>query len=345
MSGFGITVDASDNIYIVGRKDLSLFMRKYQAGTELWNKTWAEAGFSRGWDIVTDNEYLYTVGDLFPSGIGDKSDLLLIKWDTTGNLIWNRTWISPHAYAGRGVAADEEGNIYTVGMNGSQAILIKWNSCGTCLWNRTWSSSYCSEVAVDGNGDIITAGVFLIKWNQAGLQLWNKTLGFTTGLEVDAGGSLYTTGLFLWKWDMNGNQLWNQTWTSRYGRDVALSNDGGVYTIGSDPPEYNTKGIVIISGSEWVLTRWDTSGNYIDNITTEYTKGTAWGMVVDSAGYVHCIGELWLETEARLVYEIFSPLTKSVPGFGFFLIVLTYCLLVFSFKKIKYHQSRNNDSS
>ncbi|MFX0067223.1 MAG: hypothetical protein ACFFC7_34260 [Candidatus Hermodarchaeota archaeon] len=345
MSGFGIAADAADNIYIVGRKDLSLFMEKYQAGTNLWNQTWAEAYFSRGWDIVTDNEYLYTVGDLLPSGIGDKPGLLLIKWDTTGNLIWNRTWINSHAYTGRGVAVDEEGSIYTVGMNGSQAILIKWNSSGTRLWNRTWSSSYCSEVAVDGNGDIITAGLFLIKWNQAGLQLWNKTLGFSTGLEVDAEDFLYTIGLFLWKWDMNGNQLWNQTWTSHLGRDVALSNDGGVYTISSDPPEYNTKGVVVISGSEWVLTRWDTSGNYIDSITTEYAKGTAWGMVVDSAGYVHCIGELWLVTESRLIYEIFSPLTKSISGFGFSLIVLTCCLLVFSLKKIKSHQSRNKDSS
>jgi hypothetical protein len=198
-------------------------------------------------------------------------DLLLLKVDPEGQLLWNRTiggvgneWIweiektsdGGYAFAGRT-------NSYGAGLN--DYWLLKTNAEGIPEWNVTlggveddrarsllitddygylvhgWSSSY-------GAGMI---DFWLVKTDQNGNTQWNKTYGGTEtergiplvnsedGGYVLAGSTVsYGAGsndFYLVKINVKGNMIWNKTYGGEYGETVGyLLNtvDGGYALVG-----------------------------------------------------------------------------------------------------------------
>jgi len=57
--------------------------------------TWYGAGVNKGLDIMLDdNNNIYIVGSTTSfSNDSDNTDILVLKYDSNGNLIWNRTWV------------------------------------------------------------------------------------------------------------------------------------------------------------------------------------------------------------------------------------------------------------
>lgn len=266
----------------------------------IWDRSWGDNGTEMGFAVWTNGTYVYTSGSTGSFGEG-KDDLLLIKWDSDGNQIWNVTWGGIENDVCNAIWGNDT-NIYTSGSTssftegGDDLLIIKWDIDGNQIWNRTWGGILDdSSRSVWGDGNYIytsgitqsfTAGgrdLLIIKWDSYGNQIWNRTWGGSnddgSSKVKEKGGFLYTSGstesfgeggsdLLMVKWDLNGDQIWNQTWgDSKDQSSGALwCEDTYFYTAG-------TTGNFAEEESDFVLIKWDYEGNQIWNHTHDSSEG------------------------------------------------------------------------
>jgi hypothetical protein len=122
--GFGITTDASGNVYVTGSEEVSgqsrnIWVRKYNsAGTELWTRTYnGEANsYDYGSGITTDaSGNVYVIGSEYVTG--QNSNIWVRKYNSAGTELWTRTYngtANSNDY-GQGITTDAEGNVYVTG--------------------------------------------------------------------------------------------------------------------------------------------------------------------------------------------------------------------------------------
>ncbi|MFC1803352.1 hypothetical protein ACFL0D_05230 [Thermoproteota archaeon] len=272
-------VETSDNGFMIvgsttsyGAGDSDIWLLKIDSnGVPEWNKTYGTPGFESSHYIIRtdDNAYLIT-GRTNIMGEGDL-DLLLLKVDYEGKLIWNRTmggtgdewmWEIEKTSDG-GYALAGRTNSYGAGLN--DYWLLKTDSEGYPKWNVTlggveddrarsllitedggylvhgWSSSY-------GAGMI---DFWLVKTDQNGTPQWNKTYGGTENergvplIKTEDGGYLLSgstvsfgagaNDFYLVKTDVNGKLIWNMTYGGESAETAGyLLNtvDGGYAIVG-----------------------------------------------------------------------------------------------------------------
>jgi RHS repeat-associated protein len=253
-----IAVDSGNNIYLGGRTASfgaggnDALVVKYDAnGSVVWARTWGGASddYATGIGIGPDG-YIYVAGGTSSYGAG-WYDAFLLKFDTAGNLIWNRTWGAGSYEVGYDVAFDSAGNIYVAAESysaGNAAVFLKFDPAGDLLSNRAWKgpATYDSaySVDVDTQGNVLLAGIswdysvspehntiLLLKYDPNGNLLWSKNWvgpgeDETWGPKViraDAAGNVYVLGrttsfgvgqwnILLFKLDPNGIVQWSTTW-------------------------------------------------------------------------------------------------------------------------------------
>lgn len=117
-------------------------------GNEQWNKTFGGANIERGHDVLqtADGGYIITgYTDSFGTGGLHGKNVWVIKTDSTGEELWNKTY---------GGTQNEEGNSIIQLINGGFLI------CGyTHSYGEGWSD------------------VFIIKTDSSGNEVWSKTVG------------------------------------------------------------------------------------------------------------------------------------------------------------------------
>ncbi|XOB46748.1 MAG: hypothetical protein ACKKMV_00990 [Candidatus Nealsonbacteria bacterium] len=288
----------------------------------IWNRTWGGESGDRGSSVWGDGTYLYTAGTTQSFGAGYSSDLVLIKWDANGNILWNRTWGGESGDRGSSVWGDgtylyTAGTTQSFGTGYTDLVLIKWDANGNILWEYTWGGGdydYGSSVWGDGTY-LYTAGttqsfgagyssdLVLIKWDANGDILWEY---IWDGGSRDCGNSvwgdgtyLYTAGetrsfetgyydLVLIKWDVNGNILWNRTWSGGdddYGSSVW--GDGTYLYTAGDTRSFGT------SGYDLVLIKWDANGNILWDRTWGGGDNDYGNSVWGDETYLYTTGDTW----------------------------------------------------
>ena len=146
--GRGVAFDTSDNIYITGQKtkaDYDIILLKYNnSGSFKWNRTWGGNNQDIGWAVSTDSvDNVYVMGQTDSFGEGDE-DFVLLKYNSTGDLMWNRSWGGIDRDRAMGMTCDSNDNILVIGWTRSfgkinnDIFLVKYNSLGSKLWNFTW---------------------------------------------------------------------------------------------------------------------------------------------------------------------------------------------------------------
>ncbi|MFO8020729.1 MAG: hypothetical protein R6U96_19050 [Promethearchaeia archaeon] len=151
-NSFGIALDTSNNIYITGvvyTTQTDLLLAKFDSnGNKQWNTTW-DGGF--GTDIgnriaLDDSNNIYVAGNAYN---GDDSDLLLAKFDNSGNQQWNQTWDGTSGTdEGYDLLIDDSNDVYIVGNTygdgNYQAIIKKFDGSGTEKWNITYDGGWAN---------------------------------------------------------------------------------------------------------------------------------------------------------------------------------------------------------
>jgi len=226
----GIAVDAADNVYITGSTDSfsngqsQIFLLKYSPWDGLqWAQTWGGKQNDYGNAVAADLfGNVYVVGTTTSYGAGG-SDLVLLKYDSSGNLLYQQTWGGNQNDFGTGVALDSGGYVYAVGYTyslgpvpGTSAImLLKYDQSGNLLFKQIWGGTlpdFATGVAADLDGHVYVVGytksasikvgvpsALLLKYDSAGTLLFAKAWGgnrgdLAYGVAVDTSENVYVTG-------------------------------------------------------------------------------------------------------------------------------------------------------
>ncbi|NVM31326.1 MAG: hypothetical protein HWN65_20980 [Candidatus Helarchaeota archaeon] len=151
--GFDVAIDSDHNIYLGGRTnvnpdDNAVLIKFASNGTELWNKNWGDSHNDEVHGLTIDkNNFIYVTG-FTKNPSTAKPDIFIRKYNSSGSLIWNRTWGGSEDDVGWGIGVDGNNDIYlsgytsSFGAGQSDILFLKYDSEGNQIWNYTWGNSY-----------------------------------------------------------------------------------------------------------------------------------------------------------------------------------------------------------
>ena len=156
--GEGIVLYAG-NLYIVGAEasdapggGSDIFVMKVNAATSVvqWKKQYGGAGIEVGKDIVTDGTHLYVTGyEDSDTAAGGDLDILVMKLDMSGNIVWSKQYGGVGADNGRAIDVDPAtGEIYVTGDEASDPVtplddifVMKLDPDGNMLWGTQFGGT------------------------------------------------------------------------------------------------------------------------------------------------------------------------------------------------------------
>ncbi len=310
----GRSVDqTSDGRYIVTGTSLGkgvLLVKFDSNGDYLWNKTFqtyssysssnyfSNTGFSV--KQTSDNGYIMT-----GTRNDGNQDSFLIKTDSNGNLIWDKTLDRGCQDEGNSVLQASDGGYIAAGFSricdstpNQDAWLVKRDSNGENGWAKTFNANLCGGacgIDVDGIEEIhqtsdggyimvgrtdtsikfdtfVIGGLWLIKVNSAGDKQWEKF--FYTDLEESSGQSVQQTsdnGYIILGYDDGKTELTrtdsngNIIWDKTFDVRVGISLDQ------TSDGGYIMVGTVRTAAEDDIsLAKADSSGNLLWNKTFDY---------------------------------------------------------------------------
>ena len=169
----GVAVDTDGSIYVSGNNntsdDFHVFVTRFASdGSVVWHRKWN--GATSGGDVALDgggNVYVAAEAPVPGSEIF-AFQIALLKLDTGGNAIWQRTVAEGEQLDARGgLTVGPDGSVYIAGARlddhdfAFDALVLKFAPDGTLLWNRTWGGRGHDEaggVAVSGDGAVFVTG-------------------------------------------------------------------------------------------------------------------------------------------------------------------------------------------
>jgi hypothetical protein len=205
---YGIAVDNSENVYVSGFSDdgtldwdsdsLNIIVKYNKDGDETWAKTISSRYGSVNRLAVDSSGNVYVAGT--GKTYGNPEYYLTTKYDTEGNEIWNKSFVSENYNAADEIIVDNNGNVYVTGTSG----FVKYDTDGNELWNKLFDISNCIThgISVDNSGNVYLAiysssyefeGVNAIKYNAEGNEMWNVMFDVDNvgGVAVDDSGNIY----------------------------------------------------------------------------------------------------------------------------------------------------------
>lgn len=263
----------------------------------------------------------YIIFGITESFGGGSNDYWLIKTDSIGNKIWDKTYGGENSdEASFGCQTSDDGYLIVGSTNsfdlGKKDIwLIKTDNQGDMIWNKTYGGAgyeTASEVLQTNDGGIAIFGytdsfgagnrdMWLIKTDNEGNIIWEKTYGgkqddqgnsikqTTDGGFILAGSkytSVYTTKFDIWlvKIDVSGEIIWEKTYGGDgddYAWSVQQTSDGGYIICG----EYYVGGV---NEFDIFLLKTDSNGEVLwERIFNHILHDRGWSVLqTPDGGYI-----------------------------------------------------------
>lgn len=174
-SGNGIAFDSDDNFYVTGLttsyspEGTKIFVSKFDSDANIiWQKLLNGAGNSSAFGIKID-----TVGNIFVLGYTTvnsegAADIILIKLNPQGSIMWQRILGSSSNENGYELALDNMNNAYIIGQSNSTSgvgqtdvVIAKYNPFGVLQWQRfigSTSYEYGYGITIDKFNNIVFTG-------------------------------------------------------------------------------------------------------------------------------------------------------------------------------------------
>lgn len=168
-------VQALDGGYVIAgvfdyhggiNKDVWLFKTNSE-GELLWEKTFVEDAPADGWSMKLTDEGGYIITGEKTSLENFLNDILLIKTDSEGGLLWEKTFNGDDDEIGLDVLQTNDGGYLIIGFTGfdrfnigADGLLIKTDSDGEEEWSKIYGRRIGSDVI--GRGQQTTDGGYII---------------------------------------------------------------------------------------------------------------------------------------------------------------------------------------
>ncbi|MFX1321180.1 MAG: SBBP repeat-containing protein [Promethearchaeota archaeon] len=201
--GSRIVLDSSNNIYLTGQYARSsgtdICLLKYNnLGVFQWNRTLDKNNFEYGTGIALDSSENVYVSGITLVGSPTNYDMVLIKYNNAGTMLWNRTWGKTGVEITTDIAINSEDTIYLAGfVNYSAAqlndfCLVQFNANGEQQYNHTWGGPKHDQwraITVDSSNNIFLAGLtgsFGAGDVDVELAKYSMSVDKTDGMEIHA---------------------------------------------------------------------------------------------------------------------------------------------------------------
>jgi hypothetical protein len=320
-AALGIATDLNGNVLVTGffigtmnigsytligdGSNADMFIVKYDsAGNLLWaNSAVGAYGYDVGNSIVADaSGCVYVTGRFASPSLSfgtatlinaGGNDMFIVKYDTSGNVLWVRNSGTLDAASGNCISIDQSGNVVVTGSfsgspitlgtitlqnNGSSDMFVaKYDSNGNVIWAKAAGGTSGDEgigLACDFSGNVYIAGTFE-----------SSTIGFSTT-------SLNNNGIsdvFIAKFDSNGNPQWAKSiggTLSESANAVAVDPIGNAYLIGNFSSPTISVGSTNLTNSggmdDIVMAKYDPTGNVIWSMDVG-------GAALDDANGIICL--------------------------------------------------------
>lgn len=210
-------------------------------------------GDDRGHAVITTNDGGYAISGYTTSFGSGGQDLFILKTDSQGNILWQKTYGSSGNEEGTSVVITETpdfgfviaGSTTGFAANSLDFYVVRVDNAGNLLWSSKYNSPSDSEhargIKVAANGDIIVIGTdnadffgsadgLVMRLDSNGNRLWSKVYGGGVndhfhGIEELPGGNLIISGStttfgpgstagYVLKLDPDGNVIWDYTYGS-----------------------------------------------------------------------------------------------------------------------------------
>jgi hypothetical protein len=245
--GYIITGQTNSSGYGTGTGDVWL-IKTNAIGEKMWDKTFGGEGEDKGKSIQQTKDGGYIIAGYTDSFGAGKRDAWIIKTDSLGQILWEKTFGGPNNDAAYSVQATNDGDLIIAGSTesfgagkagASDVWIIKTDSSGNNLWDKTFEVTYRTkhQLAVAESiqetsdmGYIITGktsgysdieNLLVIKTDAEGNEVWKKLFTYENGTHT--GYSVYETkdkgyfvagvltpNVWLIKMDSSGNKLWEK---------------------------------------------------------------------------------------------------------------------------------------
>ena len=238
-----------------GAADMYL-VRIDSVGDTLWTRTYGGGSqdYAYDMDATTDGGYILAGGTM-SSGAGSW-DLFLVKTDSLGNWLWERTYGGGAADGARSVEQTSDGGFIALGYTFSSGAgdadfyLVRTDSIGDTLWAATYGGSardighsVCETrdggYVMTGETESFGAGsydLYLIRTDTLGNVIWDTTYG---GTEDDDGTDVHQTsdgGFIVVGTYGASSSPWDDVYLLKLSPDGSLDwNDVGAISIGAPP--------------------------------------------------------------------------------------------------------------
>lgn len=207
---YDITIDSMNNFYVTGQTNSlgeingDLVLIKFDSSwIELWNVTWGGDEPDRGFTIKIDSNDYVVVGGGSQStdDMAGETDALIIKYDTSGNLEWQKSWGGLWSQGPvTGLAFDSSNNIYATGRTfghpaaSCKGYILKYDPSGTYQWYKVWGvdmnyGNRMHDIIIDSNDELFVSGTT-----------------YTHGIPDNG-------DVILFNYDTSGNLNWYKLWT------------------------------------------------------------------------------------------------------------------------------------
>jgi uncharacterized delta-60 repeat protein len=215
----GVASAADGSSYVVGITDSftrdpfgnpspKIFVVKFAPdGSLSWQRIWNGTtirGLGRPDVAVSADGSVYVTGITANNG----NDAVLLKFDASGTLLWERAWGGAASDQGLAVSTASDGSVYIAGSatsfgpSSSGLFVVKFDSAGNLVWQRISDGAEGNAVAVAPDGSVYAAGttprpnqignfdIVVLKITAAGSLVWQRT--YSAGEVVDPRGRMAT---------------------------------------------------------------------------------------------------------------------------------------------------------
>lgn len=322
--GMGIANDNAGNVYVAGKYEMNaafsgtsvtcagnhdMFLAKYSStGSLTWIRTGGDTLGDYSHAIACDgSNYVYTAGEI--EGYGDlvtfpgstitvntkgDNDIVLTKYDLSGNLIWAKSEGGNYSEKALGVTYDNSGNVYICGyyidtlkfsgtttLYGSgvkDAFIAKYDINGNFQWVKKAGGpgrDEATSIKCDAAGNVYVCGFYS-----------NNVMFGTQTYSVSGGGPYYDA--FIAKYASDGSLQWVKTAGGSYDEvawSLTMDNAGLIYICGefNASAEFATAQLITTGNADVFVACYNSSG-------TEQWVRSAGGPLIDRARGIGCDG-------------------------------------------------------